>query len=57
MSLGQSRPWQEALKTITGGRSDISAASLLNYYKPLIEWLEEEIRRDKIPIGWDSAEI
>lgn len=56
MSLGQSRPWQEALKIITGGESEISAKPLLAYYQPLIQWLEEEVERNDIPIGWDFQE-
>ena len=51
MSLGQSRPWQRALEEVSR-EGDISARPLLDYYKPLIQWLERQVRLDGIPIGW-----
>ena len=51
MSMGQSRPWQEALKTITGA-TKISAEPLMEFYKPLHVWLEKQIKENDIPVGW-----
>ncbi len=51
LSLGQSRPWQDALEAITGER-EISSAPLLRYYRPLILWLEKKVAEEDIQIGW-----
>ncbi len=51
LELGQSRPWPEALRVLTG-EEDLSAAPLLSYYQPLREWLERETRENEIPVGW-----
>ena len=39
LSLGQSQEWQVALEALTGTRS-LSGKSMLNYYKPLKDWLD-----------------
>lgn len=41
LSLGQSKDWQTALEALTGSR-ELSGKSLLNYYQPLKEWLDEK---------------
>ncbi len=41
LSLGQSKPWQDALESIIGTR-ELSGTSMLNYYAPLKEWLDEQ---------------
>tara|TARA_A100000164_G_scaffold179107_2_gene159153 strand:- start:5912 stop:7741 length:1830 start_codon:yes stop_codon:yes gene_type:complete len=41
LALGQSRPWQDALESIIGTR-ELSGTSMLNYYAPLKEWLDEK---------------
>ncbi|XP_068083692.1 angiotensin-converting enzyme [Anabrus simplex] len=51
MSLGSSRPWQEALLVLTGS-SDYSTHPLLQYYAPVAEWLHMEIEQHNIPVGW-----
>ncbi len=50
LSLGQSVPWQDAFEKITGSRS-LSGTSMLNYYMPLKEWLDEQ--NDGLECGWD----
>ena len=49
LSLGQSRPWPEALETLTGSRA-IDATAILDYFAPLKQWLDEQIKGK--PIGW-----
>jgi len=49
LALGQSRPWQEAMKAMTGeGRIDASA--MIEYFQPLLAWLKEQNRGEKS--GW-----
>jgi peptidyl-dipeptidase A len=49
LSLGQSKPWPEALKAMTGeDRADASA--MLEYFQPLVEWLKEQNKGEKT--GW-----
>ena len=49
LAMGQSQPWPDALETITGQRT-LSGKSLLNYYAPLKEWLDEQNRNRTC--GW-----
>jgi peptidyl-dipeptidase A len=41
LELGASQPWPETLEVLTGSRK-INGEALLEYYQPLIEWLEAE---------------
>jgi peptidyl-dipeptidase A len=41
LAMGQSKPWQDAFEALTGERA-LSGRSILNYYKPLQDWLEKE---------------
>ena len=41
LSMGQSRPWPEAFEAITGSRQ-MSASALVEYFAPLMAWLEKE---------------
>ena len=43
LSLGASRPWQDALETMTGER-EMDAGAMLEYFAPLQKWLEEQNR-------------
>lgn len=51
LSLGASVAWPDVLFLLTGSR-DISTQPLLEYYRPLIDWLEEKIDELDIPVGW-----
>jgi peptidyl-dipeptidase A len=46
LELGQSRPWPEALKALTG-EEKMDATAILDYFKPLKEWLDEQNSRSK----------
>ena len=50
MAMGQSQPWQDAFENITGSRS-LSGSSVMNYYKPLKEWLDKQNENRKC--GWE----
>jgi peptidyl-dipeptidase A len=49
LSLGASRPWPEALEVIGAGRK-ADAGPMLEYFKPLSEWLADQNRGRKC--GW-----
>ena len=49
LSLGQSQEWQVALEALTGTRS-LSGKSMLNYYKPLKDWLD--VQNTDRTCGW-----
>ena len=51
MAMGQSLPWQEAFETHTGSRQ-LSGKSIMNYYAPLKEWLDEENKNRTC--GWSE---
>jgi len=49
LELGQSRPWPEALKALTG-EERIDGNALVEYFAPLKKWLDEQNRGRKV--GW-----
>jgi peptidyl-dipeptidase A len=52
LALGQSKPWPEALKAMTGeDRADASA--ILEYFEPLITWLKQQNQGQAT--GWKPA--
>ena len=51
MEMGQSLPWQEAFENLTGSRQ-LSGKSIMNYYAPLKEWLDEENKNRTC--GWSE---
>ena len=52
MAMGESLPWQEAFENLTGSRK-LSGKSILNYYAPLKDWLDEK-NKDRL-CGWDKS--
>ncbi|KAM6175753.1 angiotensin-converting enzyme [Erethizon dorsatum] len=51
MKLGFSKPWPEAMKMITG-QPNMSALAMMNYFKPLMDWLITENGRHGEKLGW-----
>jgi peptidyl-dipeptidase A len=49
LALGRSRPWQDALEKLTGTRQ-MDASAIVEYFQPLMEWLEERNRGREC--GW-----
>jgi peptidyl-dipeptidase A len=41
LTMGQSRPWPDALEALTGTRQ-MDAGALLEYFQPLNDWLDEQ---------------
>ncbi|MGA2965262.1 MAG: M2 family metallopeptidase [Terriglobales bacterium] len=49
LAMGQSKPWPDALETLTGGRQ-VDASAILDYFAPLQKWLDEQNKGKKV--GW-----
>jgi peptidyl-dipeptidase A len=49
LSLGQSRPWPDALEALTGSKQ-MDATAILDYFAPLSAWLDEQLKGK--PVGW-----
>ncbi|CAL8102819.1 unnamed protein product [Orchesella dallaii] len=53
LRIGSSAPWQDALEIVTGVR-DLNAEPILDYYKPLYEWLVKENAKYNETVGWQN---
>ncbi|XP_017880117.1 angiotensin-converting enzyme isoform X3 [Ceratina calcarata] len=51
LALGSSKPWQDAMEKITGQRN-MDTTGLMEYFKPLTDWLIEENKKTNEYIGW-----
>ena len=49
LTMGQSRPWPEALDTLTGSKQ-MDAGAILDYFAPLSTWLDAQLAGK--PVGW-----
>jgi peptidyl-dipeptidase A len=49
LAMGASRPWQEALGTLTGSKQ-MDATAILDYFSPLSKWLDSQLEGK--PVGW-----
>ncbi|BES96670.1 Angiotensin-converting enzyme [Nesidiocoris tenuis] len=54
LQMGSSKPWQDAMEVITGQRN-MDAGPLMEYFKPLIDWLTEENKKHNVPVGWKPS--
>ena len=54
MKLGGSVHWTEALYAIAGTR-EISAEPIMEYFEPLMEWLDDQIETLGLTPGWDET--
>jgi peptidyl-dipeptidase A len=50
MEMGRSQPWQDALFAMTGQRQ-MDATAILDYFKPLMTWLEQQ--NEGRTCGWN----
>ncbi|XP_050500285.1 angiotensin-converting enzyme-like [Diabrotica virgifera virgifera] len=54
MRAGRSKHWREVMKILTRGETDkITADAMLNYFQPLILWLREQNRDERV-VGWTT---
>ncbi len=51
LSMGQSKPWPEALEELTGEKQ-MDASALADYFGPLKTWLDEQNKLNHYPVGW-----
>lgn len=51
LEAGQSKPWQETLKTMTG-TDHLDAGPMLEYFAPLYEWLKQQNAANHVTTGW-----
>ncbi len=51
LSMGASKPWPEALETLTGEKQ-MDATALADYFAPLKTWLDEQNKANHYPVGW-----
>jgi len=51
LSLGESKPWPDALETMTGQRQ-LDASALADYFAPLKTWLDAQNKKNNYPVGW-----
>ncbi|MBV9181880.1 MAG: M2 family metallopeptidase, partial [Acidobacteria bacterium] len=49
LDMGQSRPWPEAMNTLTGQR-EADASAILEYFAPLKQWLDQQNKG--LALGW-----
>ncbi|MFZ1083617.1 MAG: M2 family metallopeptidase [Terracidiphilus sp.] len=49
LAMGQSKPWPEALKEMTGS-DKADASAIVEYFQPLLDWLKEQNKGEKE--GW-----
>ena len=55
LELGKSDSWTRALETITGSDTRMDAGPLLEYFKDLQVWLEEDNRIHGRTVGWKTT--
>jgi peptidyl-dipeptidase A len=51
LAMGASKPWPEALETLTGEKQ-MDASALADYFVPLKTWLDEQNKANHYPVGW-----
>lgn len=54
LQLGASKPWPDALEALTGQRK-MDAGGLLEYFKPLHDFLVEYNRKNGVYVGWEPS--
>jgi peptidyl-dipeptidase A len=52
LAMGQSRPWPEALEALTGSRQ-MDASAILDYFAPLRQWLDQQLKGKQA--GWGAV--
>ncbi len=53
LEMGMSKPWPEALKSLTG-ESTIDATAILEYFAPLKKWLDDQNAAAGAAPGWKT---
>jgi peptidyl-dipeptidase A len=53
LEAGQSKPWQETLKAMTG-TDRLDAGPMLEYFAPLYQWLKQQNAANNVKVGWTA---
>jgi peptidyl-dipeptidase A len=53
LEAGQSKPWQETLKAMTG-EDHLDAGPMMEYFAPLYEWLKQQNAANGVKVGWTA---
>jgi len=53
LSLGLSKPWQEALETMTGSKQ-MDATAIIDYFAPLKKFMDEELAKKGVKVQNDQ---
>lgn len=53
LAMGSSKPWPDAMEVLTGQRK-MSADALIEYFKPLYDWLVKENKALGAFVGWEE---
>jgi peptidyl-dipeptidase A len=53
LEMGMSKPWPEALKTLTG-EEHMDAGAMMEYFAPLKKWLDEQNAAAGVKLGWSA---
>ncbi|XP_023323448.1 angiotensin-converting enzyme [Eurytemora carolleeae] len=56
LKLGSSRPWKEAMLTLTG-QPDMNTDALREYFLPLENFLKKENRKNNVQVGWGRFNV
>jgi peptidyl-dipeptidase A len=51
LSLGLSKPWQDALETMTGSKQ-MDATAIIDYFAPLKKFMDDELTKKGVKVGW-----
>jgi len=54
LEAGQSQPWQQTLKIMTG-EDHLDAGPMIEYFQPLYTWLKQQNAANKVKVGWSTG--
>lgn len=55
LAMGRSKPWPDAMETLTGQRK-MDAGPLLEYFQPLHDWLIKTNKANGAHVGWEKSD-
>ena len=56
LKLGSSKPWPDAIRVLTRGRTTrMDASAILEYFSPLMNWLKEQNAQEAA--GWRKLSL
>ena len=55
MALGSSKPWATVIAKLLPDNPQLSADAILDYYKPMLDWLKSKNKEHKSHVGWNAT--